>query len=262
MIGRHTTTANTRILFQDGDTTLGEILTAATSTGRQLFVALAHDWDGDHDGYDPIVVDTTDDREQAEAEIKRRWETELAYRAHVANGAKVTVTGVPGVWVLEQRLDDGNGILVAHDEAAESYLHSQPEQPRILPVALGQVSPWKAPEPPAEFDAQAAYEELNPKQRAAMRNVLASEDDYNGGAVTARGAYSRVSTMDALTKRGLLERKITSLPFNGSGFKYGYRLTPEGRAVAARCEEKSVKIHHPADDGDPFAGMGTADEED
>jgi uncharacterized membrane protein len=201
-------TGNSRITYRDQDTIIGEVLTTTASTGHQLYVALAHDWDGDSDEYDPIVVDTTDDMDQAAASVRKRY---------------------------------------------EAHLHSL----RCLGITVTTTAELA----PSEFDPRAAYDALNPKQRAAMRNVLGAESQYRNGAVPARAAYSRVATMDALTTRGLLERQVSGLPLQGSGFTYGYRLTESGRLVAQACEDRSIKLAHPADAGDPFAGMGTPEED-
>jgi hypothetical protein len=207
------TRTENRITYRDGETIVGEVLTATSHSGRQVFVAFAHDWDGDSESYDPLVAVITDDPEQAKAEIVKRYRGYLNYLA--ANGVTVTATA---------------------DVAAES----------------------------ATFDPQATYDALNRKQRIVMRNVLAVERNYRNGAVPAANAdvWLPVTTMDTLNKRGLLKRPLSGLSLKGSAFEYGYQLTPEGRAVAELCEEKYVKLAHPADDGDPFAGMGADTEED
>ena len=272
-------TGNSRITYRDGDTIVGEILTAASGTGRQLFVALAHDWSGDSDGYDPIVADTTDDKEQAEAEISKRYAGYLEYLR--ANGVTTTTTAelvteqepttkvgdrvthatLAGVWLLEARYSDGRVHLTPDDAAAIASTADG----RRGTVASDQLEPW-TPETADVDPALADDPNLTTPMRSALRNLLDMEDSYAEMAPSLSSIRANAHTGTALEARGYVERVSTEgvdahalrAMKSAAGPKLRrYRLTPVGRGLAKLLESRSVKIAIPAD---PFAGFPREDE--
>lgn len=67
----HTQPASTTEYFGDDGAQIGA-LSAIRHGGRTVHVGFAHDWDGDSEGYDPLVIGVFDDPETGVAEIELR----------------------------------------------------------------------------------------------------------------------------------------------------------------------------------------------
>lgn len=270
-------TGNSRTIYRDEDTIIGEVLRTSSTTGMDLYLALAHDWDGDSKGYDPIVVDTTDDREQAEAEIAKRYAAHLhSLRCHgitvtttaeiapevaptTTVGDRVTHATRPGVWTLEARYSNGTVHLVPDDFEAREYLASTHQRSFISTDELTKWVPPVADVDPAMADDPA----MTPRMRQALRNLLDMEDSYAELAPTTQAVRANAHTMTALSQRGLVEAVALSAATRSLDDKNAaklrrYRLTADGRGLAKVLEAKVAKIHVP---NDPFAGIPTYDED-